>query len=197
MPTPQKISRLLIKALKRDALQLVQRVLAPRVFTVHLSKPFMTRWEILIPQLEKELADHICGTAKKSGLYEISGTIEVHLVLNRELKPGKCLIETSFAGCQSPKAALVTLEGLEKELSYPLISPVTVIGRGRVDLPLPPEKTFISRRHARIRMEQRRFVISDMQSRLGTFVNGRRIDEIQLVPGDLISIGDVVFSFRG
>ena len=41
-----------------------------------------------------------------------------------------------------------------------------------------------------------RFVVRDLKSTNGTFVNGQRIDEHRLTDGDLVVIADVHFSFR-
>ncbi len=48
----------------------------------------------------------------------------------------------------------------------------------------------LSRRHAEVRREAGRFVLRDLASRNGTFVNGRRLDAPHaLAPGDVIRIG--------
>lgn len=50
---------------------------------------------------------------------------------------------------------------------------------------------FISRRHAEITIEDNQFVIRDMGSRHGTYVNGQLITLHQLHPGDLIKFGSL------
>jgi hypothetical protein len=63
-----------------------------------------------------------------------------------------------------------------------------VIGRGRDNaLRLPDPDT--SRRHARILCEDGRYRIQDLASTNGTFVNGERVQERELSPGDRIRIG--------
>jgi pSer/pThr/pTyr-binding forkhead associated (FHA) protein len=63
-----------------------------------------------------------------------------------------------------------------------------VIGRGRENaLRLPDPDT--SRRHARILCEAGRYRVQDLASTNGTFVNGERIQEHDLAPGDRIRIG--------
>ncbi|MCC7530408.1 MAG: FHA domain-containing protein [Candidatus Melainabacteria bacterium] len=47
-----------------------------------------------------------------------------------------------------------------------------------------------SRKHARLRTEGDRYYIEDLNSKLGTFVNGKRISaEVEIKPGDRISFG--------
>lgn len=52
-------------------------------------------------------------------------------------------------------------------------------------------QAFISRRHAEITTERDSFVIRDLGSRHGTFVNGQPITSHRLRPGDLIKLGSL------
>ncbi len=66
-----------------------------------------------------------------------------------------------------------------------------VIGRSTdADWPLPEQS--VSRRHAQLERREGAWVLTDLKSRHGTVVNGRRLDDSQsvtLVPGDLIAFG--------
>jgi hypothetical protein len=69
-----------------------------------------------------------------------------------------------------------------------------VIGRGRENaLRLPDPDT--SRRHARILCQAGRYRIQDLASTNGTFVNGERVQEHDLAPGDRIHIGTNLITF--
>lgn len=78
---------------------------------------------------------------------------------------------------------------------YPLPSGGATIGRS-------PENDIhlvdglASRRHARVDLQQGAFVISDLGSANGTFVNGKRIERQKLGDGDEIRIGDSRLRFR-
>lgn len=61
------------------------------------------------------------------------------------------------------------------------------------DLRLPDADT--SRRHARIAFEGGRFVVRDLASTNGTLVNGKRIEQHALVPGDRIQVGANTVTF--
>ena len=66
-----------------------------------------------------------------------------------------------------------------------------IIGRGEnCDLRIPLNS--VSRKHCRIELDET-LRVDDMGSSNGTFVNGRRIQSIELEPGDTIQIGPVVF----
>ncbi len=77
----------------------------------------------------------------------------------------------------------------------PLPSDATVvIGRSReCDLRLPDTDT--SRRHAKIVCSAGRFVLHDLASTNGTFVNDERVEERELRPGDRIRIGANTVTF--
>ena len=47
----------------------------------------------------------------------------------------------------------------------------------------------VSRRHAVVRVEGPHHVLVDLQSRNGTWVNGRRIDSVVLAPSDVVRVG--------
>jgi hypothetical protein len=53
-----------------------------------------------------------------------------------------------------------------------------------------------SRRHAEIYFDGQDFVLSDLQSSNGTYLNGERIDTERLVDGDRIEIGLKSYTFR-
>src|ERR1700733_8315757 len=70
----------------------------------------------------------------------------------------------------------------------------TEINVGRVqgnDLMLP--KGNVSKRHARLLFRDGRFIVTDLKSTNGTYVNGRKIAQATIVrEGDKIYIGDFV-----
>jgi len=67
-------------------------------------------------------------------------------------------------------------------------APIT-IGRDKAaDIPVDDSKC--SRIHCAIRYWDDIFILRDMHSSNGTFVNGNKIEVVQLHPGDVIKIGD-------
>jgi hypothetical protein len=68
------------------------------------------------------------------------------------------------------------------------------LGRSReCEVRLPDADT--SRRHAKIVCSDGRFVLHDLASTNGTFVNGERIEQRELAPGDRIEIGANTVTF--
>ena len=85
---------------------------------------------------------------------------------------------------------MVTADGKIKELP-PLNLPIT-IGRGdecKLRIPL----SSISRKHCELSIEDDELRVRDLRSSNGTFVNKDRVTDRELIPGDLISVGPVVF----
>lgn len=77
---------------------------------------------------------------------------------------------------------------------YPLSETVTNIGR-LSDNHLVIEDGRVSRRHAQIRYINDRFVIFDLGSSGGTYVNNQRVTQAVLKPGDVISLAGVPIVF--
>ncbi|MDC0747410.1 sigma 54-interacting transcriptional regulator [Polyangium mundeleinium] len=87
----------------------------------------------------------------------------------------------------------ITREGTTYEVGRaPEVGPVALEGSTLL-LPDP----FVSRTHARLVRRRGADVIEDLGSKLGTFVNGKRIEGPRvLVDGDLLEIGHSLFVYR-
>lgn len=103
----------------------------------------------------------------------------------------------TFAGGMSPAkrpgdpmAKLVCRAGPDAGHEYPLATEKTVFGR-RQSCDVPIMDSMASREHFVIRREGRLYTISDLESRNGTRVNGRKITERQLEFGDVVQVGEV------
>jgi pSer/pThr/pTyr-binding forkhead associated (FHA) protein len=71
----------------------------------------------------------------------------------------------------------------------------TVIGR-RPDCGVRIQTSDVSRRHCEIESQDDRVLIRDLGSSNGTFVNGQRVEEVKLSPGDTIQVGPVAFTVQ-
>jgi hypothetical protein len=106
-----------------------------------------------------------------------------------------------MGGFGSPSAAsgsgprLVAMGGAYLGQVFP-IQGAAVIGRDASN-PIPLDRdTTASRRHAQITDQGGVYHIQDLGSSNGTFVNGARITETQLSPGDEVAIGGTRFRFE-
>jgi hypothetical protein len=90
-----------------------------------------------------------------------------------------------------PDNAFLIINGIKL---FPLKMNVINIGR-RLDNQLVIDDPRISRSHAQLRAIKGRFVIFDLNSTGGTYVNGQRTSQTVLYPGDVISLAGVPLVF--
>ncbi len=96
-------------------------------------------------------------------------------------------VAVAEAGDRPPPGAFLIVEG---KRHFPLTQPVIRIGR-RHNNDLILSDPHVSRRHAEVRLLAGRYVLVDLGSSGGTYVNGRQIKQHILDPGDVISIAVV------
>lgn len=95
---------------------------------------------------------------------------------------------------EHPRARVVIISGDQAGAAYPLKDTISL---GRADsctIVLKDAKT--SRQHAQIQQHGAEFIIVDLSSSNGTFVNGQRIDEHVLQNNDEVQIGDYILQFQ-
>lgn len=86
-----------------------------------------------------------------------------------------------------PEDAFVIVDGVKV---IPLTQPLVRIGR-RLENNLVLDDPRVSRTHAELRAINGRYVIFDLDSTGGTYVNGLKITQTVVYPGDVISLGGV------
>src|SRR5687768_6102566 len=90
---------------------------------------------------------------------------------------------------------LVGFEGTVKGRVFPLSTGTFIIGRGETcDLPL--KDSGVSRQHAKIVAEGEQYILLDMESRNGTFLNGKPTRKASLQEGDEVRICGAAFRFK-
>lgn len=84
-------------------------------------------------------------------------------------------------------------DGSQKAFSLP--SNVTVVGR-RHDCDLCVPLMIVSRRHCQLTVNNEAVKIRDLDSRAGTFLNGKRVSDAALKAGDYLTIGPLTFQVQ-
>ena len=175
---------------------------APNLFTVVINP-----WDAACFQenqsLLDELVEIIYQSATEAGLlFHIPPTIRVRTDthINRSQlhilaetwsgKPNQTMtisVDIRGEATDLPKSAFLIVAG---DRIYPLHEPVINIGR-RVDNHLVIEDKRVSRLHAQLRVINGSFVIFDLDSTSGTYVNDKLVQQQILQAGDVISLGGV------
>lgn len=91
-----------------------------------------------------------------------------------------------------PEEAYLIVEGRNL---FPLRHSMITIGR-RYENTLVLNDPRVSRVHAQLRALNGRFVVFDLNSRGGTFVNGKKVEHSLVYDGDVISLAGVELIFR-
>jgi len=104
----------------------------------------------------------------------------------------KLEVSSKTAGDNSiPPGTFLIMEGVNV---IPLDKVVVTIGRSRDNIIIVDDPR-VSRHHVEIRVIRGNFVLFDLGSSGGTYVNGRRTGQVILYSGDLISLAGISFVF--
>lgn len=91
------------------------------------------------------------------------------------------------------KLIMFKANGQQKE--FPVVTPVTTIGRGEnCELRVP--LLSVSRRQCEIRLAGQQLKVKDLASSNGTYVNNKRVNEAILKAGDRLVVGPIVFTVQ-
>lgn len=103
----------------------------------------------------------------------------------------------AIAAPSGPATSLVITSGGKAGLEIPLGSEPLMIGRAS-DAGLQIRDDYTSTHHARLLLWGQDWVVQDLDSTNGTFVDGRRIDSPTQVPtGVPVKVGATTFELRG
>lgn len=183
--------------------------LAPNVFTLIVATDTSPMWKE--PRTIDTLKNIIMTAGKEVGLKFIGQPIitittddtyspeEVRVVASHKLEPvgetqgmqNATSVGESDENAGIPENAFLIIEGVKV---HPLNETVVNIGR-RLENQLVIDDPRVSRNHAQLRAIKGRFVLFDLNSTGGTFVNGQRTSQTVLYPGDVISLAGVALIF--
>jgi hypothetical protein len=118
--------------------------------------------------------------------------LQVRLLKETNLAKTQDMKETGTADESIPlKPAFLIVSGTKV---FPIHAAVTNIGR-RADNHLIIDDPRISRYHAQVRYVRGRFILFDLDSTGGTYVNGQRVNQSVLYAGDVISLAGLPIIF--
>ena len=181
---------------------------APNIYVIVGHPSTLTRWHAK-PRLLKELANALYVAGKEAG-FQFSTKPTVTTNDDPSLPADELRIVASFS-LESVSATIGIDSGIKPKSSagkipsnafliiggtqiVSLNRSVINIGR-RLDNHVIIDDPRVSRAHAQLRIVRERFVLFDLNSSGGTFVNGERADQSVLYPGDVISLAGVTLIF--
>ena len=94
-----------------------------------------------------------------------------------------------------PRTYLIVHRDAGPPMRFDLGGPLISIGRG-AENDLILDDVQVSRHHAQLKLHQGAYSLTDMGSTNGSYVNGQRITEIALGPGDIIEVGGTRMEFQ-
>ncbi len=185
------------------------RAIAPNVFTLIVATDASPMWKE--PSTIEALKNIIITASRDVGLkFVTQPTIvittddnfsaeEIKVVASHKLEPVadtqgmhmSTMNEETEESDNIPENAFLIIEGVKV---HPLNEAVVNIGR-RLENQLVIDDPRVSRNHAQLRAIKGRFVLFDLNSTGGTFVNGQRTSQTVLYPGDVISLAGVALIF--
>jgi hypothetical protein len=180
-----------------------QRTVIPNVFHVELSEHDYKRLAVFKDALQTELATLVRDYGAEQG-YTLLGHVVVTLAQDDELETGIFRVRSEARAEVSRAGGLAGQAGADVDarqprlevagLAYPLVRAVTRLGRGS-DTDIRVEDPGASRNHCEIVLGQP-VTVRDLNSTNGTYVNGERITQRELVDGTTILIGTTPLVFR-
>ena len=180
------------------------RHIAPNVYTLMVSADSLPQWKE--PHLLETLVEVLKATAQEAGLqFDAPPALTIaedprllagdfNLIASNKIEPMGSDTENTGDNEDDPESipenAFLIVEGVKV---FPLNQVVVNIGR-RLDNTLVIDDPRVSRNHAQLRSIKGRYVVFDLNSTGGTFVNGQRSSQSVLYPGDVISLAGVTLT---
>jgi hypothetical protein len=183
-----------------------EELIAPNYFTL------IVHDEDAIPlQQRTVLLNGLTHCLVEAGLdagIQFNGPVVLRVVGENEVARGDLRVEAAFSEANiPPTSSFEAISAVENQVFsgeaflivngtqvFTINQPVTNIGR-REDNQLVIDDPRISRLHAQLRFIKGRYVIFDLESTGGTFVNNKRIHQWSLSPGDVISLSGIPLVF--
>jgi hypothetical protein len=218
---PVELARKLAKEMEEHKTVSVSRVYVPNHYVVFLSPEDREQFQSYEVALKKELSDYLLERARGEGLALVTRP-QIEFKTDERLQLGEFGIQAKLLGqpdgdreppqadyghtmvytpdratppprdvkAQRPGRGYILAEGKRHMLAGERLT----IGRSR-DSEIVIEDPNVSRHHAEVRKTIEGWMVVDLGSTNGVKVNGRRVQEEVLRPGDKITLGLVELEF--
>jgi len=203
-----KVYQLLAASMHNSLKEQDGTIFAPNVYVIIAHPSSLARWRSE-PRLVKELAEALQTAGEEAGFRFLTNPT-LTTAADKDMADNEMQVIASFSNEIVPETQGMPIESQPEPLAdnippnaflilggtkiIPLIRPVFNIGR-RLDNQVVIDDPRVSRAHAQIRVAKGRFVLFDLNSTGGTFINGKRTNQSILSPGDVISLAGVTLIF--
>jgi hypothetical protein len=214
---PVQIAKRMIRAMEANQTISLNRTFAPNSYVVSLAAADYEQFEGFKRSLERDLAEAVLAAARERSLTLTSfprveidrsdaltaGEVRVRCALVdeageempenhpalRELASGRTqILDRDKLLAVQPKGPKASLEVAGEGRRVPLGAGTISVGRAP-DNDIVLDDRRVSRRHVEIRLRLGKHTLYDLGSTNGTFVNGKKVNEIALSEGDRITLG--------
>jgi pSer/pThr/pTyr-binding forkhead associated (FHA) protein len=181
---------------------------APNVYTLVVNPERLPDWQSE-PEILSTAARSLYQSASEAGVRFI-GTPQFRLAQDASIPNQEVRIVASISRDEVSDTAAIPAQAPEAEVSdaipsnaflivngvqvFPLHQAVINIGR-RLDNQLVIDDPRVSRTHAQLRVIRGKYILFDLNSTGGSYVNGQRVSRYNLNPGDVISLAGVALIF--
>lgn len=168
------------------------QIIIPNRYVISLSLKDLENIESIQESIQREISSSIRDHANDEN-YHFQGTLTVEIFSNSSLKTGSIEVDGLFEENKGgfPPGSLIDENGKRLIITEQKLS----IGRDTKST-MQVVDVEVSRNHAEIRLLNTSFVLIDLQSTNGTFVNGQRVQEHTLQNFDQIKIGSTILLFQ-
>jgi hypothetical protein len=190
------------------------RLYVPNIFRVYLSPETLSGFASFESGLEDELSSFLSARAKEADLHFV-GRVRVTLLADPEMKPERIRIESDLVdrrgvvlGESSQNTQAIPVQDPSGQAEMASKGPELVLLVGRRHIPLGAnsplgmgraldnavilDEVSVSRHHARLIQRGEHWMLEDLGSTHGSFVNGHQISASLLREGDRIQLGSVM-----
>src|SRR5919202_52249 len=172
---PVEIARKLVKEMQDNQTVSISRTYVPNHYTVWLSPQDREQFEGYEDGLKKELSDYLLEHARNEGLALITRPT-IDFETDDRLELGEFGIQTALVGAPEDDEDAAALKA----------GPSAAGDFGHTMVYSADRE---ARRHAELRNEDGYWTVTDLGSTNGVKVNGRRVQEAVLEPGDELALG--------
>jgi hypothetical protein len=205
---PVELAKRLLREMDANQTIGVSAIWVPNHYVFTLSPEDRQRFEQVEHAMAGELRQLMRQAASERG-WKLVGPSEVEFATDESLGKGEFRCDATLVegpdkpltgemqavGSANAPGQLVLLQNGRPVRTYVLNKEVVALGRlSECDIVISDPGA--SRRHAEIRREDGRFVLTDLGSTNGTQVNESTVSERDLEEGDRITIGHTVLEFR-